>query len=72
MNINEFIGKFSEAVFDNDIEDLSPNTKFQELDDWGSLSIMLVIAFFKDEFGIQLGERDVQSAVTIQDLFNLL
>lgn len=72
MSIDDFIGKFSEAVLDNEIENLSPDTELHDIDDWSSLSVMLVIAFFKDEFKIQLGESDVQAAVTIQDLFNLL
>ena len=46
MEIKEFIEKFAEAVEIEDAEALTAATEFHELDEWSSLSVMLVIAFF--------------------------
>ena len=71
MEIKEFIEKFAESVEIENVEDLSPETEFQDLDEWSSLSVMLVIAFFDEEFDKQIGDKEIRSAVTIQDLYNI-
>jgi len=72
MEIQEFIEKFGEAIDVENIEALSAETEFQELEEWSSLSVMLVIAFFDEVFDKQIGEEEIRQAVTIQDLYNLL
>ena len=70
MELQEFIEKFAEEV--ENIEVLTGNSKFRELDEWSSLSIMLLIAFYDETFEKEIGESDIRSCTTIQDLFNLI
>ena len=71
MEINVFIEKFDEAIEVENAESLSAKTVFRELDEWSSLSVMLTIAFFDEEFDKQIGDKEIREAITLQDLFNI-
>jgi acyl carrier protein len=71
MDIKEFIEKFAEQVEVEDVKALTADTKFHELDEWSSLSVMLLIAFFDEEFEREISGRDIKKCETIQDLYNL-
>lgn len=71
MDIKEFIEKFAEAIEVEDASAITADTKFRDLDEWSSLSVMLSIAFYDEEFDKQIGEKEIREAVTIQDLYNL-
>ena len=71
MDITEFIEKFAEAIEIENVEALTPKTVFHELDEWSSISVMLIIAFFDEEFGKELTNAAIKQAVTVQDLYNL-
>ena len=70
MEIKEFIEKFAEAIEVENVEALNAETEFHELDEWSSISVMLLIAFFDDEFGKEITTADIRGAKTIQDLYN--
>ncbi|MCK8623655.1 phosphopantetheine-binding protein [Prevotella sp. E13-27] len=71
MKINEFIAKFAEAIEVDNVEALTAETEFRELDEWSSLSVMLLIAFYDEEFGKELTQAQIKSANTLQDLYNI-
>lgn len=71
MEIQEFINKFAEAIEIEEVENLTVETLFRDLDEWSSLSVMLLIAFFDEEFGKEIGSADIKACQTIQDLYNL-
>ena len=71
MEIKDFIEKFAEAIEIENVETLTEKTEFRELEEWSSLSVMLLIAFFDEEFEKQIGDKDVRSCSTLQDLYNL-
>ena len=71
MEIKEFIEKFAEAIEVEDASVLTPETEFRNLDEWSSISVMISIAFFDEEFGKEIGGTDIKGCKTIQDLYNL-
>ena len=71
MEIKEFIEKFAAQVEMEEVESLTPETAFRELDEWSSLSVMMLIACFDEEFGKEIGGKDIKECLTIQDLYNL-
>ena len=71
MNINEFIEKFAEQIEVEDVGTLTPETEFRELDEWSSLSVMILIAFFDEELGKEIGSKEIRACQTIQDLYNV-
>lgn len=71
MQITEFIEKLAEAIEIEDVAALNSDTIFKDLEEWSSLSVMLIIAFFDEEFDKLIEEKDIHSAVTINDLYQL-
>ena len=71
MEIQEFIETFAEAIEVDDVDALSAETEFRELEEWSSLSIMLLIAFYNEQFDKQIGDADIKNCTTIHDLYNL-
>lgn len=71
MEIKEFIDKFAEAIEVEDASALTPKTNFRDLDEWSSLSVMLLIAFYDEEFEKELTQDQIKASSTIQDLYNL-
>lgn len=71
MEIKEFIEKFAEAIEVENVDALTPETEFHALDEWSSLSVMLLIAFYDDTFDKQIGESTIKGCVTIEDLYKL-
>lgn len=71
MELKEFIEKFAEVIEVENVEDLTPDTEFKELDEWSSLSVMLLIAFFDEEFEKEISGTSIRECYTIQDLYNL-
>lgn len=71
MEFKDFIERLAEAVEIESVENLMPETEFRELDDWSSLSVMLLIAFFDEEFDKEISSSAIKECITIQDLYNL-
>lgn len=71
MEIKEFIEKFAEAIEVEEVENVTAETEFRQLEEWSSISVMLTIAFFDEEFEKEIGGSDLKACTTIQDLYNL-
>lgn len=71
MEFKEFIEKFAEAIEVEDAENVTAETEFRQLEEWSSISVMLTIAFFDEEFEKEVGGSDLKACTTIQDLYNL-
>ncbi len=69
MEIKEFIEKFAEAIEVEEVETLTQETNFHDLDEWSSISVMLLIAFFDEEFSKEITPAIIKEANTIQDLY---
>lgn len=70
MEIKEFIEKFADCIEVENVDALSPETRFRDLDEWSSISVMLLIAFMDEEFGKEITMTDIKKAIIIQDLYN--
>ena len=71
MEIKEFIEKLAEAIEICEVDNLTTETQFRELDKWSSLSVMLLIAFYDEELDKQIGDADIKKCMTIGDLYKL-
>ncbi len=71
MELQEFIEKFAEATEVETVEALTGMTEFRELDEWSSLSVMLLIAFYDEEFGKEIGGSHIKNWTTLGDLYKL-
>lgn len=71
MEIKEFIEKFAETLEVENTETLNKDTKFRDLEEWSSLTAMITISEFNEEFKKIININDIKKCHTIQDLFDL-
>lgn len=72
MELKEFIENFTEQFDDTDASEIQADTEFHELDEWGSLVGMGVIAMVKTTYGKTITGKEIRECVTVEDLFNLV
>ncbi len=72
MDIKVFIQNFADQLDDTDVEVLTPETVFRELDDWSSLVALSVIAMIYEEYGFSIDNETFKGAKTIRDLFDII
>jgi acyl carrier protein len=72
MEIGLFIEHFAEQFDDTEFSEFTPKTVFHELDEYSSLIALSIIAMVDEEYGVTLNANDMSSAVTIEDLFNIV
>jgi acyl carrier protein len=70
MDIQNFIQNFAEQ-FDELNTELTPETRFREVEGWTSLVALLVITMIDDEYGVVLPPEEMRKTQTIQELFDL-
>ena len=71
MELKDFIDKVVEQLEIESAEMLNGDTKFRELEEWSSLSVMELIALYDEELDKQIGDVDIKKCVTIGDLYKL-
>ena len=72
MELNEFIANFAELFDDTDVSEITATTVFHDLDEWGSLVGMGVIAMVKTQEAKTVTGTEIKACVTVEDLFNLI
>lgn len=72
MDRNEFLANFAEQFEDTDPNEITFETKYHELDEWSSLTGLLVIGMVLDKYGKNLKADDVRHGVTVEDLYNVV
>lgn len=72
MELESFIKNFAEQFDDTDISAINANTEFQQLEEWGSLVAMGVIAFVRTEYGKAISGSEIRSCKTVEELYNLI
>ena len=72
MKLDEFIANFAELFDDTDVSEITPKTIFHDLDEWGSLVGMGVIAMAKTQYGKTITGTEIKSCITVENLFNLI
>lgn len=72
MEIDEFIKNFA-AKFDfTDASEITPETHFQEMDEWDSLMMVMTMAMSEENYDVSITEEEIKKQVTVEDLFNLV
>lgn len=72
MEIKEFIEHFAEQFDDTELSVFKPETVFHELDEYSSLIALTIIGMVDDEYNVTIGAEEMSSAVTIEDLYNIV
>lgn len=72
MNLEQFIENFAEQFDDTDASEFKADTVFHELDEYTSLIALSIIAMIDEEYDVSIKGDDMKSAVTIEDLYNIV
>lgn len=72
MEIKEFIREFANQFDETDPAEVKASTEFHDLDEWGSLIAMSVIAMVKTQYGKTITGKELRQCVTVEDIFNLV
>lgn len=72
MEIKKFIENFAEQFDDTDVSGFNAETVFHDLENYSSLIALSIIAMIDEEYGVTLNGNEMKTAVTIQDLFNIV
>lgn len=72
MELKDFIANFANQFDDTDVSEIQEDTKFHELEEWGSLVGMSVIAMAKTQYGKTVTGKEIRECETVKDLFNLI
>lgn len=72
MELKDFIENFADQFDDTDASEIQAGTVFHELDEYSSLIALSIIAMVDEEYDVQLKGDDMRSAVTVEDLFNIV
>ena len=72
MKINDFIKNLAEQFDDTDTLELTPITKFKELEEGSTLVALSIIAMVDDEYEVSIKGDDIRNSETVEDLFNVV
>ena len=72
MEFKEFVQNLADQFAKTDLSVFTPKTVFHDLDEYSSLIALSVIAMVDEEYNVQLTGNDIRSAVTVEDLYNIV
>jgi acyl carrier protein len=72
MELNEFVKHFAEQFDETPLDVFKSETVFKDLEEWGSLTALSIIAMVDEEMEIRITGADIRSSNSIEDLFILI
>ena len=72
MELNDFVAKFAEQFEDTDPAVFTPETEFRDIDEWSSMTGLLIMAMVSDEYDKTLTADEFRKCETVEDVFNVV
>lgn len=72
MELKEFIELFADQFDETDMSEIQPETNYQDLEEWSSLTAMGIIAMAKTNFGKKITGLEVRNCKTVKQLYDLI
>lgn len=70
--MKDFLCNFADQFDDTDASEFSPSTVFHDLDEYSSIIALSILGMIDEEYGVSLKSDEMRSAVTIEDLYNIV
>mgnify|MGYP001149123414 FL=1 len=70
MELKGFIENFAAQFDEADAEVFTTETNFRNLEEWSSLTGLLIISMVDEEYGVQINAEVLRSCVTVGNLFD--
>ena len=72
MDLKSFIDQFAEQFEETERSEFNANTEFRQLDEWSSLTGLLIIGMLLDVYSINLTADELRKCTTIEDVYNIV
>ena len=72
MTLDEFVTAFAEEFDETPAEQFKADTVYKEIDEWGSLTALSIIALAMEGFNKKITGADLRACNTIEELYNLI
>ena len=72
MELKELIELFADQFDETDMSEIQPETNYQDLEEWSSLTAMGIIAMAKTNFGKKITGLEVRNCKTVKQLYDLI
>lgn len=72
MEIKEFIENFVDQFDDLELADVKPESVMRDFDEWSSMIGLSLLNMSEKEYGVTLTFDELRSAITVQDLFDII
>lgn len=64
---NDFLNELDD-IFEVELGTIKPNTKFKDLDEWDSVTLLSLVAVFEEEYGVVFSNDIIEKSATILEL----
>jgi acyl carrier protein len=72
MDNTSFLTQFKDQFVDADEITVTMETSFRELGSFDSLTGMAIIVMIKDDYGVDVSEKEFKSCQTVGDVYELV
>ena len=69
MTLEEFVEKVQDELQDTPAEEITAETNYKELDEWGSLTSLSLISMIEENYGKLITGADVRARNSIKELY---
>lgn len=71
VDVKQFIQNFADQ-FDDELEGLTLETRFRDIDEWSSLIALSEMAMCDEEYDVIISANEMENANSIADLYNIV
>ena len=68
MTLEEFVKRFADEFDETPSEQFQASTDFKDIEEWGSLTALSIIAMVDEEFDKRITGADIRNCKTIEEL----
>ena len=72
METKSFVSNFASQFDDTEADTFKLSTKFRELEEWSSLTVLSIIGMINEEYSVHIKGDELKKCETIQDLFEMV
>jgi acyl carrier protein len=72
MELQDFMNNFVNQFEMTDVEEITPNTIYKDLEEWDSLLSLSIIGMINNVYKVKVSGQEIKEQSTVEDLFNLV
>lgn len=69
--MDQFLENFYELLEETDRDIIKKDTAFKNLEEWNSMTALMLIAMFDEQYDVKINGDSINNATTLEDLYNL-